>query len=479
MNYFISIILPNIYLILLFSPAIYALYLRRQDRLTDEAVCRLILITGAVLRIMYTTYTDGFTRQHDVGSFEAMNDGHSGYILYLMNNHRLPDFDPRDHWQFYHPPLHHIISALTLTLISKLGLNIATVGVKVLQFISTAWSLLFSVFAFLALKRLGLKGSALRLSVCAAAFHPTLIILSGSLNNDMLSGMLAMAAIFFTIRWAQTKKLRDIILIALSIGLGMFTKLTVGLIAPAVAAVFLIVLIRSPKKRAGLIGQFALFGAVCIPLGMFMPVRNYIKFSVPLNFVPAVGEGSQQHINVSPVYRLFDFSIYQIASPFTQWTWNDDPYNEFNPLIALLKNAMFDEETFFSRSITLQSLCTLLFFSAAVCALFAACANIMIWRKKETLTLEYKLLLTLLFAVIFGNYIIFCLNYPDVCTENMRYCLPLIFTGAASFGLFIQRYEESKNSAAAAAVKTIKPIAACAAALSIFVYTALMYYTLW
>jgi len=43
-------------------------------------------------------------------------DNHAGYITYLLQHHQLPDFDPRGHWQFYHPPLHHMISALWLWL---------------------------------------------------------------------------------------------------------------------------------------------------------------------------------------------------------------------------------------------------------------------------------------------------------------------------------------------------------------------------
>ncbi|MBQ1388697.1 MAG: glycosyltransferase family 39 protein [Clostridia bacterium] len=474
MDIFVNIVLPNVYTIMLFSPAIYALYLYREKRLTDDAACKLIIMTGIVLRIMYATYTNSETRQHDVYSFEEMNGGHGGYIWYLMTNRHLPDFDPRTCWQFYHPPLHHIISATVLTIITKLGFELKT-GIKVLQFISTIWSSLFAVFAYLALKRLGLKGNALKISTLIPALHPTLIILSGALNNDMLSGMLAMASLYFTIRWSQTKKLSDIIFIALSIGIGMFAKLTVGLVAPAVAAVFLVIFIKNIKQWKKYIVQFIVFGVICVPIGMFWPVRNYIKFSVPLNFVPACPPNSEQAIRTDPITRLLDYSIYQFASPFIQWGWKGAPYDECNPVIALLKNAMFDEGTFFTSSITLQSLCTLLFFSAAICAVFAAAANIIIWRKRETAALEIKLLLTIMFAVVFGNYMIFCINYSEICTQNMRYCLPLIFTGAASYGLFIQRYENSTNPDVLVIVNIMKRLAVCAACLSTAVYTALIY----
>ena len=144
--------------------------------------------------------------------------------------------------------------------------------------------------------------------------------------------------------------LLDIIFIAFSIGLGMFTKLTVGLIAPAVAAVFLVILIKNPKNFKKLILQFVTFGIICIPIGLFWSIRNFVKYDIPLGYVPALSENSGQYIDKSPLKRFFDFSLYQISSPFTQWEWDGANYNEFNPVIALMKNAMFDEETFFKKN---------------------------------------------------------------------------------------------------------------------------------
>ena len=220
-----------------------------------------------------------------------------------------------------------------------------------------------------------------------------------------------------------------------------------------------------------------LFGIVCIPLGMFWPIRNYIKFKVPLAYVPGLSEHSGQYIDVSPLKRLTDWSVYQFASPFTQWEWNGDPYNEFNPIIALLKNAMFDEGTFFGRSIMLQSVCSLLFVAGAVCAALSVYAIYPMWKKKgEELSLELKLLLTLTFVVIFGNYISFCLGYPQVCTQNMRYCVPLIFVGAATLGLMINRFENSKNKTKRNISKTAAFSMTAMSVLSAFVYNIMMFY---
>ncbi len=73
----------------------------------------LIIALGLLLRLGYVLYTSIYERQHDFHNFSAGN-GHAAYILYLLENGSLPDFDPREVFQFYHPPLYHTIAALWL-----------------------------------------------------------------------------------------------------------------------------------------------------------------------------------------------------------------------------------------------------------------------------------------------------------------------------------------------------------------------------
>lgn len=484
--------MPSLFLILFSVPLLYALYKKLTGKLTAETICIVMLACGFILRVAYAWYTDDYQRQHDIGHFDEDNNEHSGYMMYLLNNKHLPDFSPEGKWQFYHPPLHHIISALILALIRALGYDIAEYGPGVLQYVAVIYSMLFCLFAYKSLKALGLKGAALSLPTAVIVFHPTLIILSGSINNDMLSSLFGMTAIYFTIRWASSKRFRDIIAIALSVGLGMMTKLTVGLLAPAIAAVFLCVLIKTWKERSaskkggekelprpgvgGLFAQFVSFGVICVPLGLYWPIRNLVKFGTPLNYVPLMSENSGQYIDMKPLERLFDFSIKQFASPFTQWEWFNAPYNEYNPIIALLKNSMFDERTFFRDSITLQSFCTALFIAGVITAVLSFFAVILLLSKRTEIRLEHRLLLFIVYSVIFGNYIIFCFNFPHVCTQNMRYCVPLIFSGAAALGFMIARTENGKQKFLAKISKTAKFGMTSMAALCAFVYTALMFY---
>ena len=265
-------------------------------------------------------------------------------------------------------------------------------------------------------------------------------------------------------------------MIAFSIGLGMFTKLSVGLLAPGVAAVFLYIFIKHIKDFKRLVSQFIVFGIICVPIGLYWSIRNYVKFDVPLNYVPLLSDNSGQYIDRTPVERLLNWLPFQFFSPFTQWEWSGAEYNEFNLIIALWKNAMFDEGTFFTRSITLQSFCTALFFSGIFLSLFSAAAFLIMWLENKEVKLENKILLSGVSLAIFENYVLFCINYPHVCTENMRYCVPLIFTGAAMLGTYIDKSNNFKNKYYRKSVVLLKKGMTVFCGLSIFVYTAMMYY---
>lgn len=472
----------------LLIPVAAYFFIKRYGKLTTAAICWLMLLTGIMLRLNYAIYTGVGVRQHDVHDFFEHHEGHAEYICYIFENRRLPDFDPREKWQFYHPPLHHIVCAIVLTIVDKLGGDVTTIGVKLLQFLSAVYSSLYIIIAYKSLCLLPLKKRTLCVCTAAVAFHPTLILLAGSLNNDMLSSLFGMCAIYFTIKWSEKQRFRDILLIAVSVGAGMMTKLSVGLLAPAIAAVFLSVFIKniaqqirsrksSCEKRGlnpvfRLIIQFVLFGLVCVPIGLYWPVRNYVRFGVPLNYIPRLSENSSQYISQSVPERFFNWLPYQFASPFTQWADAGAPYNEFNPIIALWKNSMFDEGTFFEGCITLQSVCTALFILNIVLSfavLRSLLSSVRIFKDKKWF-LEKKLLIYGIFAVVMGNYFVFCIKYPHVCTQNMRYCVPLIFTRSVMLGMLAD--DERSEKASAFVENAVALFAFCSA----MVYTAFMYF---
>lgn len=113
--------------------------------------------------------------------------------------------------------------------------------------------------------------------------------------------------------WYREQTAKNIVKAALCIGLGMMTKISVGLIAPAVAILFFMALVQNRKNIANRLGQMCLFGVICCPLGLWWSVRNYLRFGVKPNYVPSLSNADVQYIgDLTAKHRLTDFSFSQI-----------------------------------------------------------------------------------------------------------------------------------------------------------------------
>ncbi len=423
-----------------------------RNKWSDRYAAMLLIAMGFCMRIGYVLVTPCTIRQHDVLSFEN-NEGHAGYITYLYENGHLPDFDVRELWQFYHPPLHHSIAAAWMKLLTQCGIPYAYAGESV-QLLTLAYSCLCMVIFYRILRHFDLKGAAMAIPLGIVAFHPTFIILAGSINNDMLSITFMLAAILLTLKWYRSPTLPNILKLALAIGLGMLTKLSVWMAAPAAAVVFLIVLIRRRSETKKFIGQFAAFGAVCIPLGLGWGIRNLVKWGVPLTYVPKLSENSAQYVGDHPVWqRLFDFSPKQWLYVYDCFEMYGQAYDEYNPLIGLFKTAMFDELINADYYPGITFFAELLFYSQILLAVLAFIAMVQVCRKRSSvIRLGETLPLLLTAVIVFFSYYSFCLVYAHVCTQNIRYATPLIFIGCLFLGLWMQKSKSFRIAATPAAI---------------------------
>ena len=215
-----------------------------------------------------------------------------------------------------------------------------------LQTLSLFYAMAIVITAYRILRHFRLEGMALYVPLAVVAFHPSFILFSGSINNDALSVVFILGAVLWTLKWYEKQTWEGIVKIALCIGLGMMTKLSAAMVAIPVAAVFLVVLARQLRQRNWrILGQLGGFAVICFPLGLWYPVRNLVRFGVPLTYVQEMPENSVQYLGEQLfLSRILDFSPHQVASVFEQWVQRTGgSYNEYNPLIALLKNAMFGE----------------------------------------------------------------------------------------------------------------------------------------
>lgn len=431
----------------------FGVFLGINKKLTTQNVVLLLFAAGFILRLNYILYTPltatSRIRQHDMYQFGG-EKGHSAYILHFYNNgFTLPDFNPTTKAQFYHPPLHHFLAGLWMRLLTTFGMSYDR-AISSLQFLTLFYSMCCLFVSDRIFEKLNLRGLGRIIAVSIVAFHPTFFILAGSVNNDILSVLFILLSIYTTIRWYKEPTMRNILLIALSIGLGMSTKLSVALVAPPIALVFLIKWISDKKNQFENFGQFCVFGCLCLPLGLWFSVRNFIKYDVPFNYVAKLSDTSDQYIGFRSVYeRLFDLSTNHFENVFLNRIGVGGEYFEYNPFVSVIKSSMFGEYNFTNSNEDITPFCkVLLILNIIVIAVSLFAMIYCIIKKSSTIDKTMKIYILSYYLLIFGNYILFSFQYPHTCSMDYRYIVPTLVIGALFIGMFVEKIKENTKSKA-------------------------------
>lgn len=278
----------------------------------DRQKTAAILMAGFLLRLIYVLFSTIYDRQYDIGVIDldaghTVSGGHLAYIQYLYENWHLPDFNPTQVYQFHHPPLHHYCCAAWMKFCS-LFIHNTDVLEESIQAVPFLCSLLILLVLLKILRQLSLREATVRLLMAVFAFHPALVLLSGSVNNDCMSLLFTLLCVYMAIRWSREQTYPNILALGLSIALGMLTKQNVAEMAFPVAAVFLYVFAERWRREGfpgGLLRQFAAFGLISVPLGMSFYVRNLILYDVPLVWVYTLPEDSWQYTGNVPLLNRF------------------------------------------------------------------------------------------------------------------------------------------------------------------------------
>ena len=410
-----------------------AAWLRTGGRWTERALTSLILAGGFLVGLCFILRLPYGFSWHDLASYSAdfsgasKPDGHLGYIAWIVENGTLPTMDPRveGYNVFYNPPLYHLIQAgfmrLNLWLQVPQAVALENLQVTTLLFASACPLVAVDLMRFLGIRERGVHAGAL-----VMAFQPSLWILGATLNNDILSILCILACILFTVRWERTRRMRDILGIALSLGAGMATKLSAALLIPCVALAFIVAFFRDLKRWKRYLGQFAAFLAVSVPPAVAWPLYHLLAFDLPLNYVRLPAETIY-------VGHLSLWQRFGIPDWFARRTlfYTGVRKTDHNVWMQTLKTAVFDELTLFENGTVLWYVAYLLM------ALFAGLVLIgfvlfvrMLLRRPARLSGLGATFLGVYGAALVGNYVKFCVDYPYICSFNFRYIAPLLLLGA-------------------------------------------------
>lgn len=424
--------------------AVFMLFmiLSARNELTQRKIVMLIFVLGFLMRLTYVLSININSYQHDFGN----SNGHFNYIEFFYKNNfsSLPTVVTDGVNQLYHPPFYYFVAALWMKIqmfvaspfitelnqaeyyaIAKENLQILT-----LFFSSASMVISYKIFTFFKL-----KNSAVLTALSLVAFHPTFTILAGSANNDILSITMFLAAILTALNWYKKPSLINILKVALAVGLGMMSKLSAALVAPAVAVLFVIKFFES-KLYKKLVLQFSAFALAVFPLGLGWGIRNLIKDGVPITYVPRIKiEGHPQYVgNYSVWERLFDFrysDVWMARGSNFGYT-----YREHTIGMMILKTSIFGEYYIGKNSAFLRLVSNILFYAnVLICVVSLIAIIYFVLKRSDIISAPFRAFFGVLYATIMLSFVKFSFDYPHDCSMDFRYIVPTVIIGALFLGI--------------------------------------------
>lgn len=414
----------------------------------DNKSLKLIIILGVgiLLRLFYVVFSTIYDRQYDIGMIDidaghTVSGGHLAYIQYFYHNLSMPDFDPTTVYQFHHPPLHHYICALWMRF---LGLFIKDTSVleESIQIIPLICSVITLIFLYKIIKEFNLSFRASAFITLIFSFHPTFILLSGSVNNDCMALMFTVMACFYTIRWGKRQTYKNIIAIALCIGLGMSTKQNVAELAFPIGIVFLYIFfknIRKDKKKLSLfIKQFGIFLLIAVPIGMWFYIRNLVKYDVSMLWVYELPKDSWQYTGNVPVINRF---LWPIPSDIVDNIKNFKIGCGYNVWVSIMRTSVLGEWDMAGVASVVKLISVFLILTGAVLGIFAFISFILTFTTKYSknrgvhIEKTSSIFFVTAYVITMIFYLSFAYKYPQECSMNFRYISIAILFPAVGAGI--------------------------------------------
>ena len=385
----------------------------------------LIIFVSWVIRVIYVLNTSVGERQHDLGYATYLDDGivnpgHLGYIEYIAKFHHLPDFDPFSIFSYYHPPVHHLIAGFVVDMAHRLGVSEPAVY-EWIQLPTCIYGCLTVLTAFFILRLLDDDENDTLIPLGLIAFHPGLIYMSGTVNNDMLATLMSFLCVYVTLLWVKKgHELKHLILMALCIGFGLISKLNVAVLIFPMGLVMLTVLISSVRegKLAARIKEYVIFAVIALPIGLSWSIRNIVRFGVKPGISSATPE-SNQYLGSYPLSEIIGMPVKSsISFPFH----SENAVYCHNAWSILFKTSLFSE--IFPEDITpfMLGVCRTAFILALIlafiCAILSIVRPIILIRKGDK---EIGIFLLTGFLSVLVTYVLFVIKYPYTCSCDFRY----------------------------------------------------------
>lgn len=215
------------------------------------------------------------------------NYGHMEYILILYETGELPDTNS---YELYHPPLNYMILAGFLHVMDLFNLS-SQFKIEALEFVPVVYSVIILWICYRIMREIGFSKKQTIIPFSLLTFGSIFIYMSKMINNDELCTLFSIASVLFLIKWNKEPSYKNTIWLALMIGLGGMTKTSILVMALPLIFVYIkkIYVIHKDKKMLKkVIIEGIIFSLITLPLILWYPIRNYIKFGqVPFSVLEA------------------------------------------------------------------------------------------------------------------------------------------------------------------------------------------------
>ena len=454
-------------------------YMGATKRLKTRHIVFLILAVGYIMRVGYMLYTPAGTRQHD--TYSSNYNGHEAYAWTIFETGALPT---HNEYQFYHPPLNAMIQAVFMRLVNgftslfkgnwfpdafSYGSPTYTVkGEKLFivdnqryflygscQILSVLYSFITAVTLMKILKLFHFSEKTYLFLSGFAVLFPRHIQFAGMLNNDPLSYMFAILALYFALRWWKgNKSFVYIILCAFAVGLGMMAKLSSATVCLPIAGIFIYEFIRTLRKQQGsislveMICQYGVFLCICAPIGLWFQIYAHQRFGQGFGEVFS-NLNKRLYTGDESIWGRFGITLNlneYFASIFCRPFESADTglQGNYNLLNYLVKSSIFGEFSYWQAE-GFAVLSVLFAYMGIAFLTIGVIWCIVLWWKKtktdnaetrapSTISTQDLLFIFLLVASQILSEIYFYVKMPYACTMDFRYILPLILGMALTMG---------------------------------------------
>lgn len=459
---------------------VFAAYMGMTKRLTATHIVWLLLLAGFILRVGYMLYTAANARQQD--TYSKNFNGHEAYAWTIFETSKLPTTND---YQFYHPPLNALIQARFMRFL--LGLSQALTKIFHLgdyfpsaflyskpsyitdanrwflysgcQVLCVTYSMITAVTLVKTVWLFNFSQKTKLMLTAFVVFYPRHIQFAGMLNNDAISYMFGIIAMYQALKWQKgNKRFARILLCALAVGLGMMAKLSSATVCLPIAGIFIYEFIRTIRKKEGampflkMFAQYAVFLLVCAPIGLWFQVYAKLRFDQEFGHVFSnlnKALSTARHSFFERFFIAFDLREYLgslYCVPFSQMDSTRTEYlvdGNYNLFAYALKSSIFGEFSYWQGEGFATSALLFAYLSAGLLAISLIWAFVCCYKargkedslfKRAELNLPDLLFVFLLVQSQALSEVYFYIQMPYACTMDFRYIMPLILGMALTLG---------------------------------------------